>query len=110
MTSNLVPLIKKAAIDAVAASKPMCVLSGEVVSVEPLCIAIEQRFMLTEEFIIVPSRFSNQTIDGTIVNESGQTQNIKINIDNALKVGDPVLLLVTQGGQKYIVLERGSTL
>lgn len=110
MTSNLVPLIKRAALEAVAASKPMSILCGEVASTEPLQILIDQRFMLSEEFIIVPQRFSNHTVTGTLNSGSEQAQSVQIAFDNALKMGDPVLMLMMQGGQRYIVLERGMVL
>ncbi len=110
MTSNLVPLIKRAALEAVAASKPVSILYGEVASAKPLQILIEQRFMLSEEFIIVPQRFSNYSVTGTLASGPEQNQSVQIAFDNALKVGDSVLMLMMQGGQRYIVLERGNIL
>ena len=77
MSSGIIETIKKVALDAFTASKPVNVLWGEVTSVDPITITINQYLSLTEEFLV---------INGEVFK------------------GDKVTLIRVQGGQKYVVL------
>ncbi len=85
MSTNLIGIIKKVAVEAVEASNPVAVLFGSVVSTSPLKINVEQRLVVTKEFI----RLTN-SVTG----------------ENELKANDNVVLLRTQGGQQYIVIDK----
>lgn len=80
---NLIETVKRAAIEAVEAAKPCTVLFGKVISTEPVKINIEQKITLTESQIILTK-----------------------SIENNINIGDKVVLLRMQGGQKYIVLDK----
>lgn len=108
MPSNITALIKKAAMDAVLASKPAAVVYGEVKTVAPLSVLVDQRLTIDEDFLVVPKRFSVQNIQATTSTTSGHSHTVTVTIDNSLKVGDKVLLVRNQGGQQYIIFERGS--
>ena len=79
----MIKIIKQAAVEAVEASAPVQVLFGTVESASPLTVRVDQRFTLSKEFLVVPERLAN-TFD----------------------VGENVLLLRMQGGQKYVILDR----
>lgn len=79
---SLVDLIKKAAVEAVAASKPVAIEYGKVTSISPLKIQVDQKRTLDSDFII-------------------QTQ-----IVAGLILGDRVAMIMAQGGQSYVVLDR----
>ena len=81
--TNLVQLIKRAAIEAVEASKPCIIKLGRVKSVNPLKISIGQKITLDEDFLYV-------------------TATAKANIK---KKETRVILIRQQGGKKYIVLD-----
>ena len=81
--TNLVQLIKRAAIEAVEASKPCAIKLGRVKSVNPLKISIGQKITLDEDFLFV-------------------TATAKTNIK---KKETRVILIRQQGGKKYIVLD-----
>ena len=122
--------MKKAALEAVDASKPVDILYGTVQSVNPLEIFVEQKLILTKEFIIVPEHLTDYeteiTFDNPEVKQIYTTWNMeetqesnrakisfkqpavkhKITIYNALKEGDSVILLRKQGGQRYVVFDR----
>jgi len=125
---NLVELIKIAALDAVNESKPVNVLFGKVISISPLKINVEQKLTLTEEQLILTSNvmdyktkisFDNPEIKNIVKNYSiddvpgsyykltfqEKVQN-EVTIYNGLKIGDEVILLQLQGGQKFIVLDK----
>lgn len=111
---NIIEIIKKAAIEAVEASKPCSLLYGTVTSICPLKINIEQRLTLEKEHLMLTVNVRDYdvgiTVDDATELASSHKHDIKgkkqITIHNGLKVGEVVVLLRIQGGQKYIVLDR----
>lgn len=129
--NELVTAMKRAARDEREASKPVNVYFGEVQSVKPLKINVEQKMLLSEAQLILTRNVTDfvtmvtmnwesesalnahsHVVDGmesTEVNLShlhmitGQKQ---ITIHNGLDVGDEVILIRQQEGQKFIVLDR----
>jgi hypothetical protein len=118
--ADLLSTLKKAAMDAVNAGNPAAVLFGEVSSVSPLEVIVDQRFTLPADFLIVPERLIHYEIDlyhdHEYTDEVGAATKIKntekalpvmpVIIRNRLRVGDKVLLLRIQGGQQYVVFDR----
>lgn len=81
--TKLTALIKKIAIDALNASKPTTVCFGNVTSTDPLSVRINQLIELSSATLIPTSAVADK-----------------------LSVGDEVILIRQQGGQKYIVLDK----
>ncbi|MGN6710729.1 MAG: DUF2577 domain-containing protein [Anaerocolumna jejuensis] len=81
-TEGLIPLLKRVALEAVEASKPTVVLFGTVSSINPLSVYLEQKRTITKDFLVVTDKAKNLT------------------------VGDTVVMIRMQGGQKYIVLDK----
>ena len=124
MKPDLVSVIKKAAQEAIEAGKPVKVMFGEVKAINPLQITVEQKLPLTEEFLILTEAVKDHEHEITVL--EWQTENAsggsgdsayaahahqiagrkKIVIHNALQVGEKVLLLAMEGGQKFIVVDR----
>jgi hypothetical protein len=125
--------MKKAALEAVEASKPVAILFGTVTSASPLNINVEQKMTLTVEQLILARNVTEHTIemtvDHTTQTETEHTHVIhdtytnggsseptthlhaykgrkKFIVHNGLVNGDKVLLLRVQGGQKYVVWDR----
>ena len=126
-TNDLLNLIKKAAVDAVDASKPTTVVFGKVTSASPLKINVEQKMTLSAAQLVLTrnvTNFKTSISGGNIQNfyyvgtEPNVTTEpvspshvhavgkIQVTIHNGLVVGDEVILLRMQGGQKYVVLDR----
>lgn len=125
---ELTKAIKRAALDAVDASKPVQVCFGKVTSTSPLKILVEQKLPLGEGQLVLCRNVTNYVTTVSILSEYGwATQNRsggsgdpafashnhdiviskkKITVHNGLVVGDEVILLRQQGGQKYIVVDR----
>lgn len=124
---NLIEIIKQAAIEAVTASNPCAIVFGTVTSIDPLKINVEQRLTLDASHLILTSLVKDIEVDVTIdysteehthnhTIPNGLTSNethkhaIKgkttMKVHLGLKVGESVMLLRVQGGQKYIVLDR----
>lgn len=144
--NELVKAMKRAALDAMDASKPVNVYFGEVVSASPLQINVEQKMILGKAQLILSRNVTDFKTMVTVQWEtenaltthkhglsgetgsggedshthelSGNTEstNLKhshdivgqkeITIHNALEVGDEVILIRQQEGQKYIVIDR----
>jgi len=120
---NLIEIIKMAAVDAVKASNPAAIVFGTVTSISPLKVNIEQRLTLDESHLVLSSLVSDFEVDVTLnhatENTSGGTGDSSFASHNhavtgrktmtihlGLQVGETVMLLQVQGGQKYIILDR----
>lgn len=138
--NELVATLKKAAIEAVEAAKPVNVYFGEVVSASPLKINVEQKMILSEKQLVLSRNVTNfqmpieiqlslepaltehsHIVSGKDENKDStdlicSSVNLKhshaisggsrITICNSLVVGDEVILIRQQGGQKFIVWDR----
>lgn len=144
--NELVKAMKRAALDAMEASKPVNVYFGEVVSASPLQINVEQKMILGKAQLILSRNVTDFKTMVTVEWESEsaltthkhglsgntgsggedshthalsgntETTNLKhtheitgkkeITVHNALAVGDEVILIRQQEGQKYIVIDR----
>lgn len=124
-TDVLVRLVKKAAVEAVNEGQPCSVLFGTVKSASPLVISIDGdgKRDLPEEFFYLTRNVKDHKIDLTVDHEteakgggsgeaafSSHTHSYKgrktFLVHNNLKAGERVLLLMMQGGNKFIVLDR----
>ena len=123
MADTLLQTIKQAAQEAASAGKPFCFVFGEVITVNPLSIRIEQKMTLSESFFILTRAVLDHYVDITVnhvtENRSGGGGDAefashnhdyagrkKIMIHNGLRVGEKVILLQQTGGQQYIILDR----
>ena len=124
--NELVDTLKRAAVEAVEAGKPVNVYFGEVVSASPLKINVEQKMILGEKQLILSRNvtdFKTKITAGNIKNyyytgdvNSGTAPvspshvhavgTIEITVHNGLAVGDGVILIRQQEGQRFIVVDR----
>lgn len=81
-SKNLIQLIKQIAVEATEARDPVIVLFGTVRSISPLSISLEQKSTITRRFLVMTDKAKD------------------------LSVGDSVVMIRMQGGQKYIVLDK----
>ncbi|WP_321993881.1 DUF2577 domain-containing protein [Clostridium butyricum] len=100
--SKLNELIKREALSAVANSKPVNVLYGEVIQTNPLIIRINQQKDYSEEFLVLTRNVTDY--DLYIKKDNGEKE--KHTIYNSLEKGEIVILLRVQGGQEFIVWDR----
>ena len=122
--ADLMQLIKQAAQEANEAGKPVKIAYGEVTAINPLQIMVEQKLPLSADYLVLTEAVKDHEHEITVIdwqteNASGGsgdaayaahahpiTGRKKIILHNALRVGEHVLLLAMQGGQKYIVVDR----
>lgn len=112
--SNLLTSIKKAAKEAVEEAEPAGIIFGTVVSASPLKVQVEQKLLLTKEFLILTKNVidyeAELEIEWQTETEQGHKHEIKkikkVKFKNAVKKGDKLILIKQQGGQKYVVLDK----
>jgi len=119
----MVELVKKAAVDAVEANKPVHLLFGQVISASPLKIQVDQKSIYTEKMLVLTRNVTDFEIDiqvshltkkrgggsGDPAYEEHDHEykgRKKIKIYNALIVGDWVVLGRIQGGKRFVVFDR----
>ena len=82
--TNLTQLIKKIAEDARKAAKPCNIVIGTVLKVKPLKIKVNQKLILTGEFLHLTETVA----------------------EKKLSKDDKVVMIRADGGQKYLVVDR----
>ncbi|KQN96245.1 DUF2577 domain-containing protein [Paenibacillus sp. Leaf72] len=122
----LLDAIKKAGAAAHASGNPVAVLIGRVTGTNPLEVNVDQRFTLSEDFLIIPESMTQletglmltyeagtDEAEGTSTNQgvietAAAGSGSMLRIRRALDIDDKVLLLRVQGGQQFVVLDRVS--
>ncbi|AKC65594.1 DUF2577 domain-containing protein [Bacillus pumilus] len=81
--------IKRLAVDAVDAQSPTDLILGDVVSVSPLSVRLNEndKLIIPEELLIWPARL-----------DEGE--------DDELEEGDSVMVLAMTGGQTFYILDK----
>ena len=120
---NPVDVVKRAAVEAVEAQKPVHLLFGEVISVSPLKIQVDQKSIYTEKMLVLPRNVTDFEVDMTVshitLNRAGGSGDPafashnhdykgrkKFKVHNALIKGDWVVLGRIQGGKRFVVFDR----
>lgn len=123
MSRQLVSTLQKLVAQTNNAMKPADYCLGVVETVAPLSIRIDQKDILTEEFLILTDLVRDFSVDITVShtteNRAGgggyaefashnhdYTGRKKIIVHNGLSVGESVILIQQAGGQEFIVLSR----
>lgn len=118
--SRINELIKQISVDANSANAPVALMFGTVISASPLTINVEQKLNLTSEFLILTNAVKDHEVEMTVEHETEESEEIealiththeykgkkKFTVHNGLKVGESVVLLRMQLGQKFLVLDR----
>lgn len=122
--TNFLKTMKKSALEAFEATKPTQICFGKVISESPLKIIVDQKMTLGAAQLILSRNVTDYYNDITVLgwwteNMSGGGGDASfaahkhpiagrkhIIVHNRLLVGDEVILIRQQGGQKYIVIDR----
>lgn len=121
--NNLVQVIQQIAEQTNKTGKPTSIVYGEVMTVDPLTIQVEQKLTLPAEFFKLTNAVRDHYVDITVShvteNRSGGSGDPafashnhdysgrkKILVHNGLRVGEQVILIQAQGGQDFIILDR----
>lgn len=98
---NPVEVVKRAAVEAVEAGKPVNILFGTVLSASPLKIQVDQKSIYTSKMLILTRNVTDFEIDSR-----DDTNPSTFKVHNALKAGEKVLLVRVQQGKKFVVIDR----
>lgn len=108
--NGLLKVIKQAGVEAGAASGPVNVCFGKVMSASPLKVLVEQKMTLGAAQLILTRNVTDYEIDvtdeGTGNALESSEERRKVTVYNSLAAGDEVVLLRQQGGQKYIIIDK----
>ena len=121
--NNFLTNVKRAAVEAVAADKPFALVYGKVTSVSPLKIQVDQKLTLSSAQLVLTNAVRDYTVRMTVNHETEETAGGSggasfashkhaytgtkaFRVHLGLHAGEQVLMLRTDGGQKYIVLDR----
>lgn len=119
--AELLRTLKKAAVEAVRASKPAEICFGKVTSISPLKIYVDQKITLGKSQLVLSRNVTDYMTEVTVewlTENKGSGSSVtalhnhmiigrkKITVHNGLAVGDEVILFRQQGGQKYIVADK----
>lgn len=131
--SQMLEAIKRAATEAVDTAKPFALTYGIVKTASPLTITVDQKLELGPAQLLLTNAVRDYGVDMTVdhwtEDETDHTHGIhdtysgggssdptshnhaytgrkKFEVHLGLRVGEKVLLLRIQGGQRYIVLDR----
>ncbi|MCI8793335.1 MAG: DUF2577 domain-containing protein [Eubacterium sp.] len=99
--SDLLQVIRRIAVQTVAAGKPCDYVIGTVKKENPLEISVSKSLTLYEEFLDL---LRNVTDFDTEVTIQGSRQ--KFTVHNSLKEGEKVLMIQKPKGQRYLILDR----
>lgn len=101
MSTGLLDIIKRAALDATDASNPLSLVYGEVTKTAPLEIKVTDNFILPEEMLEIPHHLTDYQVEMSNSETSGV-----YTVFNSLQLGDRVAMLREQGGRIYFVLDK----
>ena len=118
MNAQLTQIIKRIAVDAIETKKPLDVVTGNIISVNPLKINLSQFIDIKEDMVVIQSEYkeneekiiiTEQKINLLDENEEEKEYTIKeqeitIKIPTKLEVGMSVYLLRFNKGQKFYML------
>lgn len=102
MSSELLRIIKQAAVDAVQSAKPVELLFGTVVGLSPLSVKISPTMILPAQHLLLTKSVMDYQTDVVAPNGSRQ----QWTICSGLHAGDSVILLRMQGAQKYLIIGK----
>lgn len=123
MAKNLLQILKQISNEANMAENPSNIVFGEVTKESPLEITLDQKLVLTSEFLVLSRNVTEyefeMTVDHLTEKATGGSGDAmyaahdhqykgrkKFIVHNNLLMGEKVIIAVCQGGQKYIVLDR----
>ena len=110
--SKLVDIIKQSA--KLPPSEIPDMLIGQVTSVSPLRVKIDNRYEIDEDFILLTSAVQDFEVEMTVDHVTEQANAHahgykgikKFKVHLALEVGEKVLALRVQNGQKFVIIDR----
>ncbi len=111
---ELIEAIQDIAVKAVEGTKPLEIRIGYVDKVDPLRVELMGGFKVSEKSLTLTNNVIDRDVEVEVEWETETADSHKhmvkgvktVRLLNGLKVGDKVLILRSQGGEKHIVLDK----
>ncbi len=121
--NDLLVLIKKIVLDTLNSVNPTHIVFGTVKTVNPISVQLEQQEIIPKEMIVLSRNVTDYEVDMTVSHftekkggGSGESSfsshdhdykgRKTFHVHNNLQVGEKVVLLRVQGGQKFVITDR----
>ncbi len=121
--NRVIDNLKESSLSAFKNSKPTSFIFGEVISISPVKIRIDQKLILEQSQLILSRNVTDYEIEMTVDHETenesggsgyslfsahnhGYSGKKTFKVHNSLNVGDNVILGNIVGGQKFIVIDK----
>lgn len=121
--TDIVKNIQSVAGAVLDASKPMQLCFGEVTSVSPLKVLVDQKLELKNDFLVLTRNVMDYDLEMTVNHETelasggsgsgeydshshGYTGRKTFRVHNSLVLGDVVVMLRDNGGQRYVIIDK----
>lgn len=103
-------VIKQLALDVMEGHTYSGFCIGEIQTVNPLSVVLEDNLMIEERFLILSeyvTTFEERGKIRTWTSTEGDTwSEYRLEVDRELKVGEKVCLIKDNGGQRYFIIDR----
>lgn len=104
--TSLTQAIKRAAMEAIAASRPCDYRTGTVISTDPLQVKLSQTMILDGDFLDIARNVTDYVTEIETDYGTPEAAVRYCQVRNGLKNGEKVLLIRKPGGQRYMVIDR----
>ena len=101
--SKMQTMIQQIVLNAMNSAKPSGVYYGTVISTSPLQIQLDQKTILSSEFLVLSSMVQDFAVDVTTL-QNNHTEKYTIHL--GLNADEKVILMRVQGGQQFLVLDK----
>lgn len=104
--ANLAQLIKKIAVEAVEANKPLHFVEGIIQSTTPVSLKLKKndKLIIPSDLITVADHLTPQSKKAIIRGE--ETTEVTIEFGSQLDIGNKVMVAVIQGGQSFFIIDK----
>lgn len=102
MDNKWIENMRQISAQAEEARKPCDALTGIVVGMSPVAVQIDQKTTVKGRQLIIPRYLTDHTEQMSIPGVG----DVSVSVRNALKSGEPVILIQRRGAQQYFVVDR----
>ncbi len=100
--TDILETFKKIAVNVFYSQKPSNIVYGNVISTSPLKVQIDQKLILDETHLKLTRAVKDHKVEMSIGSGAKQIYTVY----NGLVQGDKVTMIMTHGGQQYIIIDK----
>jgi hypothetical protein len=103
----MIEVIQKAIKQGIDNAGLVGVMEGEVVSAPPnlkVRLKNNSKLIISKELLVVPQKLTDYTMQCSIMTDTEEITSITLK--NNLKIGDKIMLVSFEGGQRFYILDK----